>query len=518
MKTKLKANYIIGIIEILIFVFLFVKVCLNLCYGVESVYETIRDAFFYRGVFYLLAAVFLAVLTDDDGLYGLCVKVGELFKKKDGSTKKSFREYVRLFRIPQLVFLIAFSVIGLLYFKKNMFESEIFMDYLMQWHAKGLGTLLVLDVLVRGRYTKLKSLNPVNCALYLLMLVFTIGISSSKQYSMYLICPALCIFVCDISKKKWKLLTESFAASMILAVVRVMFKSLKEVPYTGARYKGVFLNMSTIGLFCGIGFVCAFYFFLKVKLDGYKNKLILALSIVSMAATAAFVYIIGLRSAELGVIAVVFISLFYVSDGLESKAKPWKKLLIASGCVIAALGLALLVFRILYGIDKETIQASVSNPVLCRKILYWRGRAVTMFKAKSRVFENGTLIAAVDRFSSGRLGIWKNYLDTVNLWGHDSVTLEVGQKFFVHPHNNFLAWIIMYGLFGGLICIAWFVKVIVDAFMNVNKEKERFLFLFLWVIFAFFAMFMETLPWVYPISLITLFLSYQTLILRKDQM
>ena len=140
-----------------------------------------------------------------------------------------------------------------------------------------------------------------------------------------------------------------------------------------------------------------------------------------------------------------------------------------------------------------------------------------MFNANSRVFKNGTILAAVDRFSSGRLGIWKNYLDTANLWGHKTVTLEVGDKFFVHPHNNFVAWIIMYGIPGGTICIIWFVKLIVDSFIRVNKEKERFLLPFLWLIFGFIALFMETVPWSYHILLIALFMQYPFLTSRKDQ-
>ena len=518
MKEKLSKKKMIDFAAIFVYVFLFTKMSLNICYGVESVYETIRDAFFYRGVFYMLAAVFLAMQTDDDGLYGLCVKIGKLFKKNEAKDKKTIAEYIGIFRIPQIVFLIVISVIGILYFKKNMFESEIFMDFLMQWHAKALGAFLVIDVLARRRHVKVKNLNPVNCALFLLVIVFTIGISSSKAYSMYLLCPALCIYVCDITPVKWKKLVETLAAGFILAVMWLMFKSLKDVPYTGSRYKGVFLNVSTIGLFCGAGFVCSFYFFMKAKLADYKNKLLLVLSILSMAATAAFVYINGLRTAELGVIAVVFVTLFYVSNAQNMKVKPWQKILIACGIVVVFLGLGLLALRVLYSFDYETLEAAIPNQVLCKKIFYWRNRAGTMFIANSRVFEDGTVLAAIDRFSSGRLGIWKNYLDTANLWGHQSVTLEVGNKFFVHPHNNFVAWIIMYGIPGGAVCIIWFVKMTADSFIRVNKEKERLLLPFLWLVFSFIALFMETIPWSYHILLIALFLQYPFITSRRDQM
>lgn len=506
---------IVNSIGCLVYVYLFLKVCLNLCYGTESMYQVIRDGFNYRAVFLFLCMIFIAV-NFPKGLWGFWESVKE--KKIFDSDKNKFWNIVVKCKIIPILVVLIVGIIGYRYFTKNAFEQDIYTDFLMQWHAKGMCLVLLVDNLLCKRFLSWKKWNKAAFISFILLSLYTNIFTNSKGISFILLCPFIVLYLTDINKDTWRKLINALAISFFLAVAWVMFKSIREVPVTDHRYKGVFLNLSTIGVFCGGGFVASFYWILREKMRGFKDKLVVVYSIIAMAFSGYLLFITGLRTSQLGAIVAVIISLVFVTKTGIDKSTRNKRMLIAGGVVVLMIAVGFAALFTLYRIGPDKLRELVSNDVLYGKLEYWRGRAGTMFNANSRVFKDGTLIAAIDRFSSGRLGIWTDYFKSFTLFGNNDMTLQVGKTCWIHPHNTYLAWLAIYGYFGTAFALVWFVLSGIKLFKNVNKDKDTYLLPFIWFIYAATVMLTESINWIYPAEFVMLFLVYTAMTERKDGM
>ena len=102
---------------------------------------------------------------------------------------------------------------------------------------------------------------------------------------------------------------------------------------------------------------------------------------------------------------------------------------------------------LLHNIPKESLQQEMQGKFLEEFVLYWKGRADTTFNAKSKydVIPPGTILNAIDRFTSARISYCLLYLQRLNWFGHEYTSLEVGKHFLMHPHNTFVFWLFVCG-------------------------------------------------------------------------
>ena len=286
----------------------------------------------------------------------------------------------------------------------------------------------------------------------------------------------------------------------------VMIKSLIAVPYEGGRYWGVFLNLSTVGIFCGGAALSAFSWFLMIKGKDIKSMVLRGVTLIAFLIPVYYVMLISARVAQLALILVVlFGCVFWI--GKHDSAKIKKRVLIGGIVAVAGIGLFILVLWGLYNINPEDIKTNVENEFLREQLVYWNGRARTTFHAKSGTFKQGSVLAMMDRFSSGRLGIWVKYGKEMTLAGHPGVYSPVNGR--IHPHNNYVAWLYQYGLIGGSLFLSWFIYLLVCvAKKTVTTGNIKYLFPTLWCVMAIGAMLTETHPWIYTTTFILLFVQY----------
>ena len=162
----------------------------------------------------------------------------------------------------------------------------------------------------------------------------------------------------------------------------------------------------------------------------------------------------------------------------------------------------------LYQVEEDELRELIGNDMLYNQIAYWHDRADTMFKAKSYFFEHGTPLTMVDRFSSGRVGIWYNYIINFNCFGHETEFLIMNEWDMLHAHNTYISNLYNYGLIGGGAFVCWMISLLVTAIKRITTNKKIYLLSTLWIIFALSAMLTDTFYWIYPTPFIMLFLAY----------
>ena len=83
-----------------------------------------------------------------------------------------------------------------------------------------------------------------------------------------------------------------FSTSMWLSVTALFVKSLIAVPYTGERYLGTFLNISTAGALAGCGVVCAFYWLLLSRGKDKKTNILRIFSVIALIISLCFLFMV----------------------------------------------------------------------------------------------------------------------------------------------------------------------------------------------------------------------------------
>lgn len=481
---KINFEKVLFALEILFYLFCFTKMCLNLCYGTESMHQTFRDYYNYKAIAYFLGVLLVV------------------------------RRIKILHPVP-IIYIIGYIIGAVFYFKKGQFELELYNANMSKCIAFGLFFLLIIDFIVARNLVKWKERNKILTIIYVIAFVLAAILSPGRGALIYLICPFAAFYFIRISEKKWNTLIYCLSAAMWISLVIVMSKSLIEVPYEGERYWGVFLNLSTIGAFCAGASTCAVFWFFLIKGNDIKANIYRILAVVAFAITTYFVMLISARGSQLALILVVLTG-FIFWFGKHDIKKIKKRFYIGGGVLIVGISIFILMLWGLYNIDIDSVKDLVKNDILYGQIAYWHNRAKTTFDAQSITFEHGTLLAMLDRFSSGRLGIWMHYMEEMTLLGHQGVHLPVIEA--VHPHNNYIAWLYQYGIIGGSAVLVWFVYLNVCIFKKAYKEgAKKYLFPFLWCVFATSAMLIETILWIYLPAFVLLFVQYIAMVNITDE-
>lgn len=480
LKDKSIVKKMLVVAEIAFYLYFFLKMCLNLCYGTEAEFQVIRDYYNFKAICYLLGIIIVA-------------------------TRAHIWHWICLLAAG------GYAAGCIFYMKKMMFESELFQAMEMRLIAYGLCGIILIDAIIRKNFVKLKNRNWWLTGILMFAFIFTWIFSIGRANTFCFLCPFAVIYLIKLTPQVWVKLMNCFSVSFVGSVCWIFGKSLMEVPYEGSRYWGVFLNLSTIGLFCAGATVCAMYWFL-VKREGrwrWSWRFVPILGALAFSLTA--VSMISARTAMLALICVVFFA--FVCCPADQKPGTMKKrflIICITACVLLVAGFCVLWG--MYQVDRETLRALIPNDMIYNKVAYWHGRASTMFRAESRMFEHGTPIAMLDRFSSGRLGIWYNYLTNLNWFGHLSTYLEEVKPHRLHAHNSYISNLYNYGIIGGGAYLCWNIGLFVTAIKKAASDNKIYLLPVLWIALALGGMLTDMYHWIYPIPFIMLLMQYPLLV------
>lgn len=490
LKIKENKEYKITmqILWIGICVFLFLKMVLNLGYVSESIYQTIRDYYFAISVSFFLLAVLML-------------------------------QKVKPTNILLYIFIPIYCYIAYRWLKTNEMNwgEELQNVYKMRWVCGGILGVSLLDMIRYKKIAPFKERNWFATIIYIVSALFAFFISKKGQYTPVLLMPFIPFYLIKFNRKDWSKWILSFTFGYYGAFVYTMLQSFRMVPYTGERYCGIYINHGLFGIFIGGAFVCSLWWFLLT----IRHKLNICLKVcsgIAMLFSVVCLIMNGARVAELAVVMTAVVVFCIWGGKCEKKEIGYRTMCViqfALICMVLLIGFLTLLNRF----DKESIEIAIQNEVVREKVLYWFGRANTFFDAKSKygITKEGSLINAIDRFSSDRISYALAYLKDLNLFGHEYIYAEFEGYAFSHPHNTFVYWLFGLGIISGLMLIGWNIRYILITFRNVIKQKEVFIMPFLWVVYFTVASLNEDILWVYMTGFILLIMQYPLLVKMQEE-
>lgn len=461
-------------------VYLLAETVRNTCYGAESEFQILREYYYYRGcVFFLVLIILLRKVKIWNPLYLACI------------------------------FGYAGYSVKYLIDHRSDYGEQLAQLNNAKYLAQGLFLLVILDVILSKQLSKLNMNNKLFVIVAFLAIIMVNALN--YYYAQFILMPSLALFVTPMTKKQWQYFVDCLSIGFYLAFAWIMAKSLIDVPFTGERYYGTFLNLYTAAAFAGCAFICAVYMFIRSKDFKYCSYIRIA-CLTAMIFPVISVSMIGARSAQFAILVTLFFCFSIFGD--ISKIK--KRICVAA--VIFTVFLAVgTVILIVLSYNRELIEHLPKNFIIY-KLEYWMNRGRTLMTSSSRtgLFSAGTLVNAIDSFSSGRLSIYYEAIRTNTWFGSSNLTVVTDYVAVVYPHNGYLLWTRAFGWIGGIPAIAWFFIGLVNSIKQTVKRNKAFYLTVIWTVYLATTFFTDCILWDYPPCFVLILLQYPLLIQFKS--
>lgn len=487
-KNKKYKNICLNGLFALLCTFFFMEMVLKIGYVSESIYQTYKDYYFAYAVIYFLLAVAL--------LQRINLKNWIIYP-----------------------FAVIYVCLAMAWLKINEMNWGIDIQniYRLRWVCGGIISILLIDMIRYKKIASFKERSLVGSIFFLLVAIICIVLTKGAFYTYVLFVPIGVLYLLRVKKHDWKCWTISFSVGYYLAFLYVMYQSFMQVPYNGTRYYGIYINHGLFGIFIGGAFICALWWILETR----KYKLLLwqrILIYIPIVLPIICCIMNGARVAELAVLIVSLITICIFRGKQNKKQIVYRFVSVGIFFIIIAVLLIVLLYFI-RDIERDELKQFVQNEVIQEKIMYWCDRANTFFMEESKygILEEGTLINALDRFSSGRLSYWVVYLRDLKVWGHGNVYIEIGELVFPHPHNTFVYWLYGMGIVLGTAMIVWLGRYIWYSFKRVIQGESIYILSFLWSIYYTVCSLNEDILWIYIAGFVLLILQYPLLMSWSDE-
>lgn len=490
MKDKMESilkNYkvqcILKYLGLALLVFLGFRMVLNLCYVSESLYQTIRSYYLYVSVCYLMLIILIL---------------------------RKIR-----FHWSQMILIVVLGLVGFFTLKNFLFAPDLFRLYTMQYIGAGMGCVFLLDLILFHR-DFYKNLELKTSIVWLIMFGLLVGLTKGRYSSFVFLFPAAIAYITLGEKQVYRKFLAGLSGGYYIAFLFTMLKSFVMVPYTGERYYGIFLNHGLFGIFIGGAFICALCWLMGYLKKEKKNIWILIALSIALLFT---VICLMMNSARVSQVACILALVFAIVSVLynNNPKKLLKYLMIVA--IIGILGIAAVigVLAIFHNIPEKSIEQALQGNILQESVLYWKDRADTAFNTESRlgVIPDGTLLNAIDRFSSARISYCLIYLQRLSLFGNPVMGVQTAEDFFMHPHNIYVFSLYGFGIIGGTAMIILFVVGIIKMIRHYFKENKEIFFPMMWVIYYAFVGMAESSQWNFQVGFIAI-LMFFPLFIKKN--
>lgn len=481
-KFQLAVKVIIAALHI----YLFTEMVLNLGYAWEVLFQVFKDHYLGMAVFYFLLSMALL-------------------------------QRVKIWNPVNIAFVVIFTFIA----RKNMLTlvemPDLYNATVVKWMCGGMMCVLLIDMLMYKKIAKWKERNWVATAFYLVPACVNFFVADGLHYTYLLLFPFLCLFLLHIEKEKLMRWLFYLTVGYYAAFLYTMIKSFITVPYTGERYYGIYINHGFFGIFIGGAFVCALWWLIMlIRKKAPLWKKLLMLLPIGFAVVCAMMN--SARVATLAIMVVAFVAICIWGGEPTAKKVAYRFVVVGIlACILLVVAIGGM--YVLSSYEKETLELIIDNDVLREKVIYWNNRAQTLFNAESKhgFFEAGSLLNAIDRFSSDRLSHWVAYLQETEMSAETNFAITVNGYEMPHPHNAYIYWLYGLGIIPGVIMIVWIISYLVQTVIQIFKKKDVYILSFLWVVYFMTAGINESVNWVVPVGFITLLLYYPLIMKYKEE-
>ena len=375
------------------------------------------------------------------------------------------------------------AVIGVGYFKINDYTSESLGPDYFKWMILRVITQLLfvgllLDLIRQRPYKRLLSRlkSPMVIVYLLTALLFFIFDNTTV---IPLVCPFIILLFTEFSEEDKEEISVIFSLGIYAAFVKVFTGSLIEVsPFeTTGRYRGYFLNGPTASESCTTAVIACLFLCLLFKEK--KNKKLMVISLIAMLYPLASVFMFRVRGIYLALLLVA-IGIFVFMHGRGTKETVKRIGITGAAGIIGVLALFGMSYMMNYLVDEGVLHLTGTSHSLSAILMLASGGNDGDYYAP------GTLLNALDNFSSGRIGIMEWFVKQIKFLGHpvEKLVSKNGYETAM-AHNVFVQYLARCGILGGGMYILWWIFYTVRTARLLRKPAENpcTIYALLWIMY-----------------------------------
>ncbi len=369
------------------------------------------------------------------------------------------------------LYVVCASFAGVLYFKLKDYriatlDVDCFRWMVLRTIMQFMFLGLMLDLVRKKNYKELLvKLKSSMVIFYILTAILFLIFDNSSVYP--LICPIIALLFTEFSERDGGEMAVLFSLGIYAAFVKVFTGSLIEVPVwnTTGRYTGYFLNIDTAAVSCATAAVaCLFLFYVSKE---KKNKKLMVASLIAMAYPVASMFTFQARGTYLGLILIllsIYMFMHAKGDRVTFKRIGIVTLFGVIG-IFVMLGVSLVMN---YMSDKGILDLSKVGH------FFYKIAILTSGGSEDDYYKAGTILNAIDNFSSGRLPIWEGFIKQIRFLGHPIENLVFDDGYVTGmAHNFFLQNLVRFGILGGGMYIIWYILYIVRTVKCLRNPHQN---------------------------------------------
>lgn len=347
---------------------------------------------------------------------------------------------------------------------------------LYKWIIWVLFIPLLVDLIRPFKVNRLLPDNWIKTIIYAIFILATV--TTDVKFVIPCLCPAYAFMTTKLTRKRWLDFFDCLAFSVWITFVYIFTKSLlfySDRLETG-RLMGLFISVENMGTFCGLGFVSALYFVIRLMYSRNRKWYMFVAPIIMVAYPAYGIILTASRTTQVGTI-IVLLCAFIFMHGKEKKSETFKRFLISLLClgimIMALLGLSKYYnYKVDNGAKFDERKGYVVHHIA----------RLTGNTYDSGYFEKGSLLNALDGFLSGRLRCWAEAVKQIEYKGHP---YEIREPLgFTSPHNFFIQKMIEMGWIKGILFHIYLIVAVILGLRGCVKRNEKMLLPTVWILYS----------------------------------
>jgi len=342
----------------------------------------------------------------------------------------------------------------------------------------GILVLMATDAATKKRFCRFKELDLVKIGSAVVTCVAIHIVPNGILDKAIPVAFVICTFII-FEKDRTESFLVCYSWANIIGATTIALWSLITHPYAGERrYYGAFTYLHGFGMYIGSGIVCCIFLIMYVRIKHWNKKRLLVSVIPFLLALLYAFVLINSRGALLGVVAAIIVFVVLLSKVTG------KKRLIGRISLVVVIAVFLLGGVVVYlGIFYDRYKTWLEKVPL---LSYMATTVQRTIKAKSRtgIFPDGTILTAIDRFTSSRLSIWKVTVENLKWFKGNSMWITVSD-WTTGTHNTYLGFLNGFGIVVGGLFIVLLFYVFIKAIKIVKADTSNGVALFTVFWYAF---------------------------------
>lgn len=423
---------------------------------------------------------------------------------------------VKLFNWPSLLATIALVPIHFKYRSIYIESPDILGIINFNVWTQWLALMILIEIILNFRKDKLKKINWVSFALYVLIIITMTITRHGRTEPLLLVWPFLLSAFIERTKEENENLIYRLCDSWLLSFAYIMIKSFIENPYQGDRYYGCFVNIGAFGVFLGGVFAIALFRVVDARIRWGRKNIKYALIFLWFLLVIAAMWIVDTRTLACGIILSV--SFMFILTGKDRKSR-LKRMGVVLALIALFVGLFAVLIAVMKNLDEEFWKEASTRGGLLGPVYFFVQRILYMFDKttsfNNKIVDPKSLFNILDKFTSGRLLLSKLFFEQSTLMGTIGEGIKVRKYYAFNAHNAYIHAIYLYGI-GGVSMIIYLIYSAVVAVRGYLKEHSvKWLFVISVLPMTLGLMLGEVLNFYYAVLFLT-FIALRPVIIKED--